>query len=337
MSGEQVNGQASELASELAGERVGERASGRTNKSPNPPRKPGQPSQPSQLGQPGKPGSSLDGPLVREVTAADLQDILDLSRQVPVVLDMWAPWCAPCRQLGPILEQLVDEYEGKIALGKVNVDEQPELSEAFQVQSIPAVFLALGGKPAPLFTGALPAATLRDVFDKILELAAKEGITSRLAVAPVGDPDPNPETPALPEALAQAAELVQNGRFGEAVKIYTEYLRENPAEESKVAPLLARARLGERVEENGAMAGVLAVERAKTAATGDIPVQLAAADAEFNSGDSVGALSRLLAVVAQTSGEDREAARARIVEYFEILGDDPIVAPMRARLSTLLY
>lgn len=282
----------------------------------------------------------LEGELVRDVTVADFPQLVELSKKVPIVLDMWAPWCAPCRQLGPVLEQLVQEYGGKIALAKVNIDEQPDLASAFRVQGIPAVFLLLGGHPAPLFTGALPARTVRAAFDKVLELAASQGVTGRLRVhegsGGQAATHENPE-PELPEALIEAAKLVAAGDFAAAVQAYEEYVRENPEEESVVAPLLAKARLGERVEKGGTAAGVAAVERGNAAPTSDVPVQLAAADAEFNAGDSVGALSRLLAVVRMTSGDDREAARARMVEFFEILGDDPIVPAMRSRLATLLY
>ncbi|WP_252865352.1 thioredoxin family protein [Mobiluncus mulieris] len=141
----------------------------------------------------------LDGDLVRDVTIAEFPQLVELSKQVPVVLDMWAPWCAPCRQLGPVLEQLVQEYAGKIVLAKVNVDEQAELAQAFRVQSVPAVFLLLDGHPAPLFTGALPASTVRAAFDKVLELAASQGVAGRLRVheapaeslAPRETPNPN--------------------------------------------------------------------------------------------------------------------------------------------------
>lgn len=282
----------------------------------------------------------LDGDLVRDATIAEFPQLVELSKQVPVVLDMWAPWCAPCRQLGPVLEQLVQEYAGKIALAKVNVDEQAELAQAFRVQSVPAVFLLLDGHPAPLFTGALPASTVRAAFDKVLELAASQGVAGRLRVheAPAESLAPR-ETPEseLPEALREAAKLVTAGEFAPAVKAYEEYVRENPEEETAVAPLLARARLGARVESDGTAAGVAAVERGNAAPTTDVPAQLAAADAELNAGNAVEALSRLLAVVRMTTGADREAARARMVEFFAILGDDPIVPAMRSRLATLLY
>lgn len=293
------------------------------------------------------------GPLIRDITEEDFAEALELSKHVPIVLDMWAPWCGPCRQLGPVLEKTTKEFGGKIALGKVNVDENPSLSQAFQVQGIPAVFLLMGGHPAPLFTGAIPAATVKNVFEKILELAAKEGVTGRLVDDAAADgaggasgvdgtdgasgTGAGAAKSALPEGLAEAAELAENGDFSGAVAAYESYLKENPGESATVDPLLAKARLGARVEKDGPMAGAEAVERGNKAPTTDVEAQLAAADAQLNSGDAPGALTRLLAVVAETAGEDRDKARARMVEYFAILGDDPIVAPMRGRLATLLY
>ncbi|WP_262360609.1 thioredoxin family protein [Mobiluncus holmesii] len=92
---------------------------------------------------------------MRDVTDETFSQLLELSKTVPFLLDMWAPWCAPCRQLGPILEKAVQQAGGRVALAKVNVDESPAIGQAFRVQSIPAVFLLMNGQPAPLFNGRL--------------------------------------------------------------------------------------------------------------------------------------------------------------------------------------
>lgn len=293
----------------------------------------------------------VNGPLVRDVTDDNFKEALELSRHVPVVLDLWAEWCGPCRQLGPVLERTAKDFGGKVALGKINVDENPDLSAAFQVQGIPAVFLLLNGRPAPLFTGAIPASAVRSVFEKVVELAQKEGVTGRLDAgdtpgagdAPGADASgadasgagADGATPDADGPLAAARELVNQGNFTEAIAALEEYLKENPGEEATVDPLLAQARLGERLAQAGSDS--TAVARGDKAPTTDVKAQLAAADAQLHGGDAPGALSRLLAVVAETSGEERDQARERMVQYFQILGNDPIVAPMRAKLATLLY
>lgn len=281
---------------------------------------------------------TIPGPVVRDLTDDTFAEALEQSKIVPFILDMWAPWCGPCRQLGPVLERAVEEAGGRVVLAKVNVDENPAIGQAFRVQSIPAVFLMIDGHPAPLFTGAVPASAVKQVIDKVLELAAEEGVTGRVDVtSDAGNPaESKPEEPELDLQLQAALDLEEDGDYEQAVEVLESYLMANPGEAATVEPMLAKARLGARAAAQGAES-VAAVEHGNAADVTDVAAQLAAADAEMNAGDAAGALSRLLAVVAETSGEDREAARSRMVEYFGILGDDPLVPEMRSRLATLLY
>ena len=296
----------------------------------------------------------IPGELVREVTEENFEAIMELSMQVPVVLDMWAPWCGPCRQLGPILEEAVAEAGGRIVLGKVNVDDSPAIGQAFRVQGIPAVFLLLGGRPAPLFTGAVPATAVKQAFDVVLAEAQKQGITGRVSGQEADSAARTAQTAgavgvgaaagaagaagaeAKPTELQQAQAKAAAGDFDAALADLEHYLKANPTEAPQVEPLISQVRLQARSAQQGAES-VAGVEHGNAAALTDVPAQLAAADAQMNASDAAGALSRLLAVVSQTAGEDREAARERLVEYFQILGDDPIVAPMRQKLMTLLY
>ena len=301
-------------------------------------------------GQGGKVGAgaaaasqTIPGPVVRDVTDDTFAQLLELSRTVPFILDMWAPWCGPCRQLGPNLEKAVKKAGGRVALAKVNIDENPAIGQAFQVQSIPAVFLLMNGQRAPLFNGALPASTVQEVVSKVIELAEKEGVTGRVQTDGAGEagaadgagaagataPD---APPAVAEEIETALKLQAKGEYDQAIETLENYLKANPGESSKVEPLLAKIRLQARsaeAEPTGEPAG--------QGASGEIAAQLEAADAQMNAGDAAGAMSRLLGVVAEASGEDRDAARARLVEYFAILGDDPLVPAMRSKLATLLY
>lgn len=301
-------------------------------------------------GQGGKVGAggaaasqTIPGPVVRDVTDDTFAQLLELSRTVPFILDMWAPWCGPCRQLGPNLEKAVKKAGGRVALAKVNIDENPAIGQAFQVQSIPAVFLLMNGQRAPLFNGALPASAVQEVVSKVIELAEKEGVTGRVQTDGAGEagsadgagaagataPD---APPAVAEEIETALKLQAKGEYDQAIETLETYLKANPGESSQVEPLLAKIRLQARSAE-----AEPAGEPAGQGATGEIAAQLEAADAQMNAGDAAGAMSRLLGVVAEASGEDRDAARARLVEYFAILGDDPLVPAMRSKLATLLY
>ena len=290
---------------------------------------------------------TIPGSLVRDVTDDTFAKLLELSRTVPFILDMWAPWCGPCRQLGPVLEKAVAQAGGRVALAKVNVDENPAIGQAFRVQSIPAVFLLMNGQPAPLFNGALPASAVQEVISKVIELAEQEGVTGRVqtdeagaagaadgAAGAGGTPAPG-APPAVAEEIETALKLQAKGEYDQAIETLETYLKANPGESGKVEPLLAKVRLQARsavAEPAGAATG-----QGAQAVTGEIAAQLEAADAQMNAGDAAGAMSRLLGVIAETSGEDRDAARARLVEYFSILGDDPLVPAMRSKLATLLY
>ena len=117
-----------------------------------------------------------------DVTDATFQtEVLDRSQDTPVVVDLWAPWCGPCRQLGPILERVIDETEGKVVLAKVNVDENPQISQAFRVQGIPAVYALSGGTVVDGFVGAQPEAPVRTFVEKLLPSAEDEKVAQLVA------------------------------------------------------------------------------------------------------------------------------------------------------------
>jgi putative thioredoxin len=108
--------------------------------------------------------------LVVDVTDATFPQVLELSRTVPVVVDLWAEWCGPCKQLSPVLEKVVIELGGRVLLAKVDVDANPQLQQAFRAQSIPMVVALVAGQPVPMFTGAVPEQQVREVFAQLLQL-----------------------------------------------------------------------------------------------------------------------------------------------------------------------
>src|SRR5699024_1420911 len=125
--------------------------------------------------------------------------------------DLWADWCGPCKQLSPIIEKVARELQGRVVLAKVDVDQNPQIQQAFQAQSIPMVVAIVGGRPVPLFNGAVPEEQVRSVFGQLLEVAAQAGVTGSVAVAEGGEPAEEPEEPSLPPLHQEAYDAIQRG------------------------------------------------------------------------------------------------------------------------------
>lgn len=183
-----------------------------------------------------------------DVTDANFQtEVLDKSNDVPVVVDLWAPWCGPCKTLGPIIEKVIDDTNGKVILAKINVDENPALSEAFKVQSIPAVYAVKDGAVLDGFMGSLPEHAVKEFVDSLLpsqdELAVSELIAAgddaslRLALS---------MEPANEDAIvALAGLLIADGNNDEALA-----LLERIPESDRTRPIAARARVGDAPQDD---------------------------------------------------------------------------------------
>jgi putative thioredoxin len=281
-------------------------------------------------------GNGAVSSLVVDVTDATFEaEVLTRSLTVPVVIDLWAEWCGPCKQLSPILEKLAREYDGRILLAKVDVDASPQLSAAFQVQSIPSVFAVVKGQPVPLFQGAIPEPQVRQVIDQLLEVAATNGVSGRLRVANSAD-DVNAAEPA--EELHDprydaAADAIEKGDFAAAADAYRSMLAESPADPGAKAGL-AQVELLQRVNK----ADPTSASRAADADPADVSAQLAAADLEIADGKVDDAFARLVDTVRRVSGDDRDEVRARLLELFEIVGSaDPRVTKARSALASALF
>ena len=282
----------------------------------------------SSLAAPRRPAGAtpVPGGVVIDVTEAGFEALVQRSTTVPVVVDLWAEWCQPCKTLSPILERLAAEYGGRFQLAKVDVDANPQIAAAFQVQSIPTVVALLGGQPVPLFQGAYPEAQVRQILDQLLAVAAQNGITGTVPPEAATEPEPEPELPPL-HAAGLAA--IETGDYVTAEAAYRQALKENPGDaEAKAA--LAQVLLLQRLE------GLDLAVAVADARDGDLDSQLLAADRSPVASSASAAFSRLLALV-RAGGELREPARVRLVEYFDIVGPVPEAAQARRALASALY
>lgn len=269
-------------------------------------------------------------PLVFDVTDATFGEVLELSRRVPVVVDLWAEWCGPCKQLSPVLEKVVTELGGRLLLAKVDVDANPQLQQAFRAQSIPMVVALVAGQPVPLFTGAVPEEQVRQVFDQLLQLAAQNGVTGTV---PVEGGAAQPEEPPLPPLHAEAYTAIEAGDYPRAIAAYEKALKENPRDDEARAGL-AQVSLLERVKG----ADLQAARAAAAAAPTDVAAQLLVADLDVAGGHVDDAFDRLLELFAALPADERTPVRERLVELFGLVGaTDPRVVRARGRLTSLLY
>ncbi|MFJ6652224.1 tetratricopeptide repeat protein [Microbacterium sp. NPDC091313] len=284
----------------------------------------------------GQPSAGEGAPsLIFDVTDAAFGQVLELSRTVPVVVDLWAEWCGPCKQLSPILEQVVTEFGGRLVLAKVDVDANPQLAQAFRAQSIPLVVALVAGQPVPLFTGAVPEQQVRAVLAELLQVAAQNGVTGTVPTGEPADADAASEAvePPLPPLHAEAFAAIEEGDYARAIAAYEKALAENPRDADARAGL-GQVRLLDRVQG----ADLQAARDAAAANPRDLPAQFLVADLDLAGGHVDDAFDRLLDLFAVLPADERGPVRERLLELFGLIGDaDGRVVRARGQLSSLLF
>jgi len=295
-------------------------------------------------------GASTAPNAVKDVTTATfMAEVVDGSFDTPVIVDFWAPWCGPCKQLGPILEKTVRATNGAVRMVKVNIDENPQIAQQMRVQSIPAVYAFRDGRPVDGFVGALPESQVKQFVQRLSG----------------GKGGPSP----VEEAMAMAKQALQAGDYKSAAGVYSQILQREPAHIEALAGLaratiargeLAKARqildrapkesnrhaeivaaysaldLAEQAAKAMASAGKL---RARLARNGDDhEARFELATGLFGSGDREAAIDELLTLFKRDREWNDQAARKQLLKLFEVMGPtDPLTLSARRRLSSLMF
>ena len=272
----------------------------------------------------GGPSGASAPDVVMEANDQSFGQVMELSRQIPVVVDLFSARFEQSAQLSPVIEKVVRELGGRVLLAKVDVDQSPQIVQAFQVQSMPAVVALIAGRPVPMFTSVVDEEQARAVFAQLLELAAQQGVTGAVDGAPA-------EEAPLPPLHQEAFDAIERGDNAGAIAAYEKALKENPRDEQAAAGL-AQVKLLERI----AGVDLQAARQAAAENPTGVAEQFLIADLDVAGGHVEDAFDRLLDLFVATGREG--AVKDRLIELFGLIGQtDPRVSAARTRLTSLLF
>lgn len=265
----------------------------------------------------------------------NFNELITRSTKHPVLLELTSAH-ANAQAMSDELDRLTNEAAGRWLLVRVDVDATPQIAQALRVQAVPTLLPIIGGQPiSQPIQGTLDAAQLKDLTDQIVQVAVANGIAGRaepVATAPAASGEE--AAPAADPRTAAVEKLLDEGRYDEAVAGYDELLAKDPADPVLIAGRAGAATL-QRLEGKNPKALLAAGDAADPA---DVDAQLAAADVELMGGEPAKAFDRIIEAIRRTRDEDRERARARLLELFDMVGAaDPSVAPARRKLAAALF
>src|SRR5665213_265775 len=277
-------------------------------------------------------------------------DVIEASREVPVIVDFWAPWCGPCKTLGPLIEKVVNEAKGAVKLVKVNIDENQEIARQLRIQSIPTVYAFKNGQPVDGFMGAIPESQIRtfvqqltggaaghDHAEEVLTAADEAFAAGDLAAAAQAYGHVLQDEPGHPKAVAGLARCYLKSGDLERARSTLQLVRPDAANDEAIRAIDAELKLREQasaapVADNSALLAKVEANPADHQARYDYALALDAA------GDREGAITQLLDSIRRDCKWNEEAARKHLVTLFEAMGlTDPLTIDARRRLSSILF
>ncbi|MGC7150783.1 tetratricopeptide repeat protein [Paenarthrobacter sp. AT5] len=278
--------------------------------------------------------AAAGGPSLRvDATETNFQDLVQLSAQVPVLFLLWSRYAADSPGVLAAAQRVVESFGGRLVLAAADVDTFPQLAQAFQVQAVPTAVAVVKGQPVPLFQGPADDAQIKSLVEELLQVAAANGVTGSIGDGTQGaEAEPEP----LPPLHQAAIHAIEAGDYAGAAAAYKQALLEQPADADAKAGL-AQVELMARLEKLSA-ADAESLRELAAQEPDNVHAQLGVADLDVSGGHVEDGFNRIIAFIGRNFGQEREAARVRLLELFEVVGvSDERVAKARQGLARVLF